>query len=218
MKKKKMFTVIMVCMLIFTVTTIGVSADSNTNFNRNNAKWYATTYATNRNTAYANYENDGGDCTNFASQVLRYGGISMTSKKSSPDNTADWYYYGANWPNRTPSWTDAHYFRGYFGNVNGVGHNHAYSMEKYSVSSLKSNMSSLYVSAWEGDIIQWTTGVDGQTRHSMIVVGFGSNNDITVAYRNAAGYTHTSGTSLKTFINSRSNSDWITLLKIKKGA
>lgn len=220
-KKKKiyvaLFTVVFLCMNV----TTGVFADSNTNYNRNNAKWYATNYATNPNTEYANYENDGGDCTNFASQVLKYGGISMTTKKSSPDNTADWYYYGSNWPNRTASWTTAHYFRGYFGNVNGVGYSHAYAMDKYSVSSLTkligSSFSDLKNSVWAGDIIQWTTGVDGQTRHSMIVVGF-DGSDVLVAYRNASGGTHTASTSLKSFVKSRSSSDWITVLRIKNGS
>ncbi|MBQ3544415.1 MAG: amidase domain-containing protein [Lachnospiraceae bacterium] len=215
LKSKKIFSLILTVVML--ATTFTAFADSNTNFNRNNAAWYAGNYATSPNPAYYNYSSVGGDCTNFASQVLRYGGISMTSRKSNPDNTADWYYHGANWPDRTPSWTDAHYFRGYFGNVNGVGHNHAYAMEKYSVANLKSDFSSIYYDAWEGDIVQWTTGHDGQTRHSMVVVGY-SGGDLQVAYRNAEGYLNTASTSLEDFIDNLSNSDWITLLRIKNGS
>ena len=137
-------------------------------------------------------------------------------EKTNPTN-ADWYYYGANLPARTSTWTGAHEFRQYWGNVNGSGYNHAYAMAKYLVSDLKSNFTPIYLAAWPGDIIQWTTGSNGQTQHSMIVQSY-NNSDLQVAYRNAAGFSTQTNYSLKLFIATRSNNDWITLCRIKNGS
>ena len=42
-------------------------------YNRNVAVNYATSWAYSRNNNFANFQNLGGDCTNFASQVFRAG-------------------------------------------------------------------------------------------------------------------------------------------------
>lgn len=49
---------------------------------------------------YANYDNQGGDCTNFASQCVLAGGSPMDR-----DGQYVWYYDGPNYPARSASWT-----------------------------------------------------------------------------------------------------------------
>ncbi len=63
---------------------------------------YARQWAYRRNTAYLDFELIGGDCTNYASQVLHAGGMPM-------DNTPvyGWYYLDAT--RRTASWTGVEY-------------------------------------------------------------------------------------------------------------
>ncbi|MCL2810848.1 MAG: amidase domain-containing protein [Clostridia bacterium] len=63
---------------------------------------YAREWALKRNPAYLDFESLGGDCTNFASQVLHAGGLAM-------DRTLiyGWYYTDAY--RRTASWTGVEY-------------------------------------------------------------------------------------------------------------
>ncbi|MBE6062217.1 MAG: hypothetical protein E7207_01325 [Clostridium butyricum] len=48
-------------------------------FNIDNAIQYAEQYALTPNTKYINFNNSGGDCTNFISQILYAGGIKLTN-------------------------------------------------------------------------------------------------------------------------------------------
>lgn len=78
-------------------------------YDRKSAVEYATKWALSRNTQYKDYENWGGDCTNYISQCVHAGGIPF-------DNTGNnilkqWYWYNDN--NRTPSWTGAEPFYKY---------------------------------------------------------------------------------------------------------
>lgn len=67
-------------------------------YNREKAVNYANEWAYRRNPAFYDYSYIGGDCTNFASQVL-YAGSGIMNYTP----TFGWYYLSAN--NRTPSWT-----------------------------------------------------------------------------------------------------------------
>lgn len=67
-------------------------------YNREDAVNYANLYALNPNPAYYNFENLGGDCTNFASQCIFAGAKIMNFTP-----VFGWYYIDAQ--NRTPSWT-----------------------------------------------------------------------------------------------------------------
>ncbi len=67
-------------------------------YNRENVVAYANRYALNPNPAFYNFENLGGDCTNFASQCIFAGAQVMNFTP-----IFGWYYIDAN--NRTPSWT-----------------------------------------------------------------------------------------------------------------
>lgn len=64
---------------------------------------YAHRWAYQRNPAYYNYDDLGGDCTNFASQCLFAGTGVMNF---TPD--LGWYYLDAN--RKSPSWTGVPYF------------------------------------------------------------------------------------------------------------
>lgn len=71
--------------------------ESRATFNVNNAVSYATKYAYSYNYSYEVFLN--GDCTNFASQIARAGGIF---------NKSGWYYHGVN--NSSKSWRVADTF------------------------------------------------------------------------------------------------------------
>lgn len=67
-------------------------------YNRTAVYEYAKKWAYGRNPKYFNYDNIGGDCTNFISQCLFAG-----CKQMNYDKNNGWYYLTAN--NKSPSWT-----------------------------------------------------------------------------------------------------------------
>lgn len=75
-------------------------------YDREKAVAYAHQWAFRRNPAYFDYEEIGGDCTNFASQCL-YAGTGIMNFTP----TFGWYYINAN--NKAPAWTGVPYFRNF---------------------------------------------------------------------------------------------------------
>jgi len=75
-------------------------------YDREKAIAYAHQWAYRRNPNYFDYENLGGDCTNFASQCL-YAGAGVMDFTP----TFGWYYLSAN--NKAPAWTGVKYFYNY---------------------------------------------------------------------------------------------------------
>lgn len=71
-------------------------------YDRERAVAYAHRWAFSRNPAFLNFDTLGGDCTNFASQVL-YAGSGVMNYTP----VFGWYYRTAN--DRTPSWTGVQY-------------------------------------------------------------------------------------------------------------
>lgn len=69
----------------------------NKEYNRKKVVEYAKTWAYRRNPKYLNFDNMGGDCTNFSSQNI-YAGAEIMNY----DKTKGWYYNSGN--SRTPSW------------------------------------------------------------------------------------------------------------------
>ncbi|MGI6168702.1 MAG: amidase domain-containing protein [Christensenellales bacterium] len=67
-------------------------------YNREQALHYAKTWALSRNKAYYNFDSLGGDCTNFASQVL-FSGCGIMNYAY----PLGWFYHSLN--HRTPAWT-----------------------------------------------------------------------------------------------------------------
>lgn len=72
-------------------------------YDRRAAVAYAYKWAFGRNPAYYDYEEIGGDCTNFASQCL-FAGTGVMNY----DPLYGWYYIDAN--RKSPSWTGVEYF------------------------------------------------------------------------------------------------------------
>lgn len=72
-------------------------------YNRKAAVAYAHKWAFGRNPNYYDYEEIGGDCTNFASQCL-YTGTGVMNFEP----VFGWYYIDAN--QKSPSWTGVEYF------------------------------------------------------------------------------------------------------------
>lgn len=70
-------------------------------YNSKIAVEYAKKWALSRNPAYYNYDNVGGDCTNFISQCLYAGKREMNYRGYG------WYYKNAN--NKSASWTGVEY-------------------------------------------------------------------------------------------------------------
>lgn len=70
-------------------------------YNRWKAVAYARKWALKRNLRFGDFHDMGGDCTNFASQVIYAGGCPMNHYKYG------WYYKSLN--NRAPAWTSVEY-------------------------------------------------------------------------------------------------------------
>ena len=72
-------------------------------YNRRAAVFYAHQWAYRRNPMFYDYEEIGGDCTNFASQCV-YAGAGVMNFTP----TYGWYYLNAN--EKAPAWTGVEYF------------------------------------------------------------------------------------------------------------
>lgn len=83
-------------------------------YNRQAAIAYAKEWAMKRNPAYYNFDNLGGDCTNFVSQCIYTGSRIMNHMKD-----LGWYYYSPN--NRAPSWTGVPFLYNFLVGNKGVG-------------------------------------------------------------------------------------------------
>ncbi len=117
-------------------------------YNRKAAYRYAKRWADDRNPKYYDFENIGGDCTNFASQVLYAGGCSMNYKR-----WTGWYYLNVN--NRAPAWTSVEYFFEFLIKNNARG----------PIAKI-SNIHEVEI----GDIVQLNFGYDDKFDHSPVIV------------------------------------------------
>lgn len=116
-------------------------------YNRKAAFEYAKTWAFKRNPKYYNFNNIGGDCTNFASQCI-YAGCGIMNYTP----TFGWYYININ--DRAPAWTGVEFLYNFLVNNDGNGpFAEEAPLEKLDV----------------GDIIQLGTAT-GDFYHSPIVV------------------------------------------------
>ena len=80
---------------------------------REKAVLYAREWALKRNPNFYNFENLGGDCTNFISQCLLSGGAKMNYNKYG------WFYINVS--NRSASWTAVNYFQNFLYDNKTVG-------------------------------------------------------------------------------------------------
>lgn len=83
-------------------------------YNRQKAVQYANKWALDRNPDYYNFDELGGDCTNFISQCL-YAGSGVMNYTP----TFGWYYRSLN--DRTPSWTGVEFMYNFLTTNRGPG-------------------------------------------------------------------------------------------------
>ena len=76
-------------------------------YDRKSAVQYAKAWALKRNNKYYNFDNLGGDCTNFVSQCVLAG---CCTQNFTPD--FGWYYISVD--DRSPSWTSVEFFYDFF--------------------------------------------------------------------------------------------------------
>ena len=187
------------------------SSSTNKDYDRSGAKKYAEKYAERPgNKKYANYgsNGDGGDCTNFVSQVLHEGGgLDFHGTVGYNRNQKDWYYYGPHVPkntndkkSRTSSWTGAHQVREHWAVVNGSGGKFAYQAKKYSVQDAQKNFDDIYEDLNTGDIVQYVD-TNGRTVHSQVVHKF-KDGDVYMAQHSINDEDYYWGTDLRL-------SDWL---------
>lgn len=122
-------------------------------YNREAAAAYAKKWAIERNKEYKDYEEYGGDCTNFISQCLRAGEIPFDH--SGKDDLTKWYWYSDK--TRTPSWTAAEPFYKY------VASNNRESTKNYGIYAVEADYNELEL----GDIVQLI--YEGRAYHNMII-------------------------------------------------
>ncbi|MFA6860106.1 MAG: amidase domain-containing protein [Clostridia bacterium] len=126
-------------------------------YNREKVFNYAKKWAYKRNPEYLNFDEYGGDCTNFASQCLLAGSSVMNFIP-----IMGWYYLNAY--NRTPSWTSAEALGQFLLNNKGQG--------PYAVAVYPNEIQI-------GDIVQLQDS-SGTHYHSFIICGV-TRNEIYVA-------------------------------------
>ena len=83
-------------------------------YNRQNAVEYATKWALNRNPNFYNFDEIGGDCTNYISQCLLAGNGKMNF-----DKYYGWFYSSQH--SRSPSWTSVKYLQKFLLTNNSLG-------------------------------------------------------------------------------------------------
>ncbi len=122
-------------------------------YNRRAAVDYARKWAIRRNPRFKDYENWGGNCTNFISQCINAGGIPMDDQGN--NMMKQWYWYSDT--RRTPSWTAAQPFYEYL-----VNNNNSES-DNFGVYAVETTYDNLDL----GDIVQLIR--DGRAYHTMII-------------------------------------------------
>jgi hypothetical protein len=120
-------------------------------YDRQKAIDYVRQWAFLRNPRYYDFENVGGDCTNFVSQALYYGGYSQNYKP-----TFGWYYNSSN--DRAPAWSSAEYLYNFLMKNTGIGP--------------KAREVTIF-EARPGDIVQLSFK-DGIFTHSLLITETGS--------------------------------------------
>lgn len=79
---------------------------------------YAQRWANGRNPQYYDFENEGGDCTNFVSQVIRAGGAPFNTNGTSIDG---WFYYAKQAGQMSSSWVNVNSFYSFVKDNTGKG-------------------------------------------------------------------------------------------------
>lgn len=123
-----------------------------TEYDRDSAVQYANKWALKRNPAYFNFDKFGGDCTNFASQVIFSG-----SKIMNYTPVYGWYYINSS--KRTASWTGVNFLYNFLIGNKGIGP----FAEQVDVKDIK-----------PGDIVQLCFGEEPIYDHTPVVTNVGT--------------------------------------------
>ena len=119
-------------------------------YDRQKAVEYAYNFWNKRNPRFYNFDKLGGDCTNFISQCLFYGGIEMNFSKNG------WFYSSLN--SRAPAWTGVDEFYNFLiTNTSQIG-----------AKGRPTDLSQVEV----GDVIQMDQG-RGYFHHNLLIVNIG---------------------------------------------
>lgn len=118
-------------------------------YRRERAVTYAGRYAFSQNPIFSDFEEIGGNCTNFVSQCVYAGSCKMNYTP-----TFGWYYISLN--NRSPSWSGVEYFYNFMTTNGGVG---PFGRE---ITSDEAEI---------GDVVQLAKE-DGDFYHTLLIVGF----------------------------------------------
>ncbi|MDQ2088175.1 amidase domain-containing protein [Herbivorax sp. ANBcel31] len=227
--RKTTFLVIVILGVIFNAIIINANTPVFTNpnadtsdYNRIESINYMDDYTTERNTYYASFSGIGGNCTNFASQVLENGGLPFTEQTEYPTEE-HWYYYTPSWGmGRTSTWPHSHWFRKHWGDVNGQGVRRSYRQTNYTVYEALNSLSDIANNVMLGDIIQYTDSSDGQTYHSQVVRERYNPYPFNNPYIEMAEHDGVWGDgfcSLRTFLQNRvqvgRGNDWVSVIEIK---
>jgi hypothetical protein len=159
------------------------SGQTRGSFSGSSAASYATTYWSNYNPNYRTFSGVGGDCTNFVSQAMKYGG--WTDAPGVTHSNAKYWWYNS--LAQTYSWVNVDYF-------------HDFSL----IHSKRSNSISTPRSLTVGCVLQVDFTNNSSKDHTMIVTAK-SNGEIYLTY-------HTTNTLNKSFANllsSYPNGKWV---------
>lgn len=122
-------------------------------YDRIGAVQYARRWSLDRNSKFQDYEDWGGNCTNYISQCVNAGGVPMDPYGG--NLMKKWYWY--NDLNRTPSWTGAECFFEYFTCNNNED------TDNFGVYASEVSYDELQL----GDVVQLIK--DGKAYHTMII-------------------------------------------------
>lgn len=123
------------------------------------------------NPNYANFEGYGGDCTNYASQVLYSGCKTMYAKRGSGIAGSNYWFYRSS-RDRSSSWTGVNELRSFLLNNSTKGPS--------------GSISSTFGALESGDIIQ--LGSNGNFYHSIVVYNKGGDPTVTAHTDKYSGY------------------------------
>lgn len=135
-------------------------------YDREAAVAYARKWALGRNPAYKDYEDWGGDCTNYISQCIHAGKIPFDH--SGKDVLTRWYWYSDS--SRTPSWTAAEPFYKY------ISGNNNENTQNFGIYTREAEYNELEL----GDIVQLI--YEGRAYHNMIITEVILEEDYLVDY------------------------------------
>ena len=134
-------------------------------YDRDRAVEYAKRWALSRNPLFFDFTGGGGNCTNFVSQCLLAGSLTMN-----PTSIFGWYYSSIE--DRSPSWTGV---REFYELMVGIGD---FSGKNERIGPFCTEIARENIEL--GDVVQLANS-RGQFYHSLLVTGFGRSGEILIS-------------------------------------